>query len=78
MIFKHKPSPKHGDIRYKVFFAWLPVRIGLETRWLERVSVKQLFYKSDHDRRCSFWFNKAFEQQPLPDFKYHIGMPLKK
>lgn len=72
MKFKHKPHPKHGDIRYKVFFAWLPITIGLETRWLERASVKQK-YLNAHTLRAlpfsSYWLNLSFEQQPLPDYK---------
>lgn len=82
MRFKHKPSPKDGDIRYKVFFAWLPVTIGLETRWLERISIKQEFHDSIANNknidyfsfryRVREWINKAFEQQPLPDFKTTI------
>lgn len=72
MRFKHKPYPKHGDIRYNVFFAWLPITIGLETRWLERVSVKQEYINNRNLRTfplSSYWLNLAFEQQPLPDYR---------
>lgn len=65
MKFKHKPHPKDVDVRYKVFFAWLPITIGLETIWLERISVKQTYFCI-----ASKWENIAFEQQPLPDYKH--------
>lgn len=67
MRFKHKPYPKDGDVRYEVFFAWLPIRIGLETRWLERVSVKQIYNDNYYIPK---WENISFEQQPLPDYKH--------
>ena len=69
MKFKIKPYPKHGDIRYKVFFAWLPITIGLETRWLEKVSIKQIYYDrlscmNFNPTGWSKWENKEFEKQP--------------
>jgi hypothetical protein len=33
-----------GSIRIKRFFAFWPVKIGKEVRWLEMVSVKQHYY----------------------------------
>jgi len=50
MRIKLKPNPKEGDTRIISWFAILPVTIGLDFRWLERVTVKQIFrqrwYKS--------------------------------
>lgn len=71
---KEKVYPNIGEVKYKVFFAWFPVTIGNETRWLERVSVKSVYYKI---RVVGFvcvyndykWIIKSFEQQPFPDFK---------
>lgn len=34
-------KPKIGDVRTKRFFAWFPVRINKETRWLETVIIRQ-------------------------------------
>jgi hypothetical protein len=36
-----KPIP--GHTRERSFFAFLPARTGLETRWLERVTVLQQY-----------------------------------
>lgn len=47
-----KHGYKHGDIRVRSFFAFFPVtickfresvRVSEETRWLERVKVRQQF-----------------------------------
>lgn len=35
-------DPDVGDIRVKKFFAFLPITIGTETRWLETVEVQQI------------------------------------
>lgn len=76
MRFKHKPAPRRGDIRYKVFFAWWPIRIELETRWLEKVSVRQIYKRGLlFDIEIGYWGNQSFEQQPLPDFKFNASMP---
>ena len=42
-----KKLPTVGSTRIREFFAILPVRHGLETRWLERVRVKEV-YTSDN------------------------------
>lgn len=45
-----KIYPKHGDYRIKKFFAWLPVTIGLETRWLEKVTIRQQYFSLHANR----------------------------
>lgn len=37
-------SPKPFDYRTFEHFAWLPIRIGRETRWLERVKYKAYWF----------------------------------
>lgn len=34
-------KPRAGETRRKTFFAWLPVTISNETRWLEKVTIQQ-------------------------------------
>jgi hypothetical protein len=44
MIFRKKPSKKLEEWQKPsviTFFAWLPVTIGNETRWLELVTVRR-------------------------------------
>ena len=38
MRFTRKPEPAEGDLRTVTEFAVLPLTIGQETRWLERVT----------------------------------------
>ena len=48
MKFYHKPWPSplpYGATRTSSYFAWWPVRIGDETRWLETVTVKEKYCK---------------------------------
>ena len=40
--------PGLGAIRYRTFFALLPVTIGVETVWLERVKVEEMFRHSSY------------------------------
>lgn len=48
MKFGHKKNLyKEGDKRKKTFFAWLPVCIKGEVRWLEEVTVLQEFTVDD-------------------------------
>ena len=35
---KYRPYEKHIITK----FAWLPIRIGRETRWLEKVRIKKI------------------------------------
>jgi len=45
---------RHGDRKIKTWFAFLPVTIGGETRWLEKVTVLYLYdeYVEEWDRHC--------------------------
>ena len=36
-------GPKIGDIRVRSWFAFFPVHIGNEVRWLERVTVREQY-----------------------------------
>ena len=53
---KYQRLPDKGDLFQKVeitFFAWLPIKIGIEVRWLETVTVQyqynfQTFYINLH------------------------------
>lgn len=43
MRWMKEPAPVEGNLRVIEFFAWLPVTMGLETRWLEWVIVQQQY-----------------------------------
>ena len=82
---KEKVYPKIGEVKYKVFFAWLPFTIGNETRWLERVSVKYIYSIVDNQKwigsLCQYyktheWVIHSFEQQELPDFELKSESPV--
>ena len=54
-----RTSTEYGTRRTKTWFALLPVYVYLgkgshERRWLERVTVHQVFCEGGH------WFNEAF------------------
>lgn len=36
------PKPIKGQTRVRSWFAWKPVTIGLEQRWLEKVTVLEM------------------------------------
>ena len=46
MKFRSKPlsKPEKETIRVVEYFAWFPVTIGEETRWLETVRIEQEYY----------------------------------
>jgi hypothetical protein len=44
MRFYNNSLPKENEERTITFFAWTPVRVRNEIRWLEKVTVVQ-FYK---------------------------------
>jgi hypothetical protein len=50
--------------RIKTFFAFLPITINNETRWLEKVVVKQEFIEDCvspiGEYFCSYWNNVKF------------------
>jgi hypothetical protein len=39
-------KPEYGDTRDREGFLFLPKRIGLETRWLEKASWEEEYYKN--------------------------------
>lgn len=64
MKLNHKPEPSHGDIRCKSYFAWLPVTIDLQTRWLEKVTVKQKYFATTYAPYIiGSWINICFEDE---------------
>jgi hypothetical protein len=58
----NRNRPKVGDVRDIKYFAWSPVRIGTETRWLEYVITLQKY--EDRDLGYAFsehdWVDKEF------------------
>lgn len=63
MIIKHKEKPKLGDKREIKRFAFLPVKIGDTTLFLEFYTVEQEYkdYRTAH-----FGFDDIY-------YKYHTG-----
>lgn len=61
---KDKSSYQSGDLRIVSFFAILPLTVGEETRWLEQVTVKQVYvdycYLGDGDFESPYWKTIAF------------------
>lgn len=53
-------EPYLGDVRYRTFFAFLPVRIGKETRWLEKVKVREV-YSYDYYNKFYYWDRTRFD-----------------
>jgi hypothetical protein len=45
--------PKHKEVRRRRFFAFLPVRIHNEIRWLEMVTVEQMYWECEWEN-CKF------------------------
>lgn len=62
MRIKLKPSPKEGDTRIISWLAFLPVTIGLDFRWFERVTVKQI-YRIRWNKSCNelHWYNVTLD-----------------
>lgn len=59
MRWNVKTVPSHpavGDKRTISKFLWRPLRIGLETRWLETVEIQQV-YKRGYDNHPADWYN---------------------
>lgn len=61
MRFQHKPKPQKYDFRHRQYFAFWPITIGRETRWLERVVVVEQFYKSSYPPFERYWYPVRFE-----------------
>jgi hypothetical protein len=47
--------PKDGDYRYKTKFLWYPKRFDGEWRWLETVTIRQIYLY--HGMLVSGWYN---------------------
>jgi hypothetical protein len=58
------PEPKPGQSRVVTKFAWFPIRVGTETRWLETVHLHQEYrmYFDMFDDPCYGWVNKSFAE----------------
>lgn len=50
-------NPKEGDIRIKKQFAFFPVRVKEEWRWLENVTIEQKYCWGLYGHS---WFNTEF------------------
>jgi hypothetical protein len=53
-------EPKELDERYRTFFAFLPVTINGESRWLEIVRVREV-YKRIFSYGRGWWYMTNFE-----------------
>ena len=49
-------TPKENTIRLKTKFAFIPVVINNETRWLEKVTIAQIYKTFDNKRS---WWNAS-------------------
>lgn len=75
MRWKIVPEPKVGDRRIVSYFAWLPVGIGGEVRWLERVTIEQIYRREvriddqgyGYVFECGGWVNLDFMDNPYFD-----------
>ena len=56
--FDKKTTPKL--VRTKTWFAFFPVKIGDETRWLETVTVKQEYFYKLGGVEWPTWHNMSF------------------
>jgi len=56
-------KPEYKSLRIQKWFALLPVTIGKETRWLEKVEVEQIYLDkiSRSGQAKSAWHNKSFK-----------------
>jgi len=53
-------EPRPGDIKTVNFFAWRPIRIGQDWRWLERVTVEYRFRDGGVIDFRGYWFPVKF------------------
>ncbi len=60
MRFYHHPRPLDGTRRQRRFFAFLPITIGSETRWLEFVTVEEEFREGQSPYSDDEWRRKRF------------------
>ena len=54
-------EPTPGEERIITWFAWLPVRIGREMRWLESVTVSQVYAVDTESSFDHQWLNLEFK-----------------
>lgn len=59
MRWKTKPLPKEGKLYIREYFAFLPVTIDNETRWLEFVKIEG-HYINGLGYNDFTWFNRKF------------------
>ena len=60
-MMKEKDYPNKGDIRIIKRFAFLPIRIGAEKRWLETVYIEQRYERYGIFIFDPFdWFDQRF------------------
>ena len=57
MRFKLKPEPSLFEQRIIKKFAWFPIEIDREIRWLEKVAIKQRYLVYNYTR---YWENLCF------------------
>ena len=64
--FKKPVYPEDSEIRVIKRFAYLPVKIGREIRWLEKVVIEQEYFASASffDVAGPHWHNKRFIDEP--------------
>ena len=64
MRIQLKRDPKHGEARLYTRFAWFPVTIGYESRWLEKVTTKQTYRLQYNDEYMGkyYWEDDNFEE----------------
>lgn len=61
MKFIHNPKPTHKQKRVKTRFAFLPIRIDNETRWMEKCKIEQIYISVKSPRAYfSYWHNLKF------------------
>ena len=49
------PAPKMGQQRYKEAFLFLPMRIGNETRFLEKAAWSEVYVEGSVEGDGNFW-----------------------
>jgi len=59
----NEPNPEDGDRRTRSWFAWWPVTIGTQTRWLETVTVREEYRVPCLACGDPFWARRYFEDR---------------
>lgn len=56
------PKPREGQTRVRSWFAWRPVTIGYEQRWLEKVTVLEVcrYHSLPHIGKVPEWDKVKF------------------